>query len=79
MEYNKQNYAGPSGVNMEELLEIQRLLTGEAATPGQPLPQAAILALVLHAQETRRRSGLPLVASASRMIQELTVVFGLMS
>ena len=78
MKYNKQNYAGPSGRNMAELLDIQGFLSGKEVLAGQQTPQAAIAALAQRVQDTRERRGLPLVANASRIIQELTVVFGLM-
>jgi hypothetical protein len=70
MSYSRENYAGPSGINMPELIELQNLLV----TPSEA---ADMIKLVETVQAQRQRSGFALVAQTSRLIQELTVVFQL--
>jgi hypothetical protein len=77
MAYSKDNYAGPSGVNIPELLRIQELLLSQPESADDQRRQMKIAEVVEEAQSRRLRQGFPLVAQSSRIIQELTVVFGL--
>ena len=77
MNYSRKIYAGPSGMNMSELLDIQELLSQPESADDQPL-RTKLAKVVKEVQSRRIRPGLPHVAQSSRVIQELTVVFGLL-
>ena len=77
MAYTREDYASPSGINMPELLRIQQLLLSQSGSTDDQRHQTTLAELVEEIQSRRVRQGLPLVAESSRIIQELTVVFGL--
>jgi hypothetical protein len=77
MAYDRENYASPSGINMPELLRIQELLLSQPGPADDQHQQTTLAGLVEEIQSRRVRQGLPLVSESSRIIQELTVVFGL--
>jgi hypothetical protein len=77
MAYTRENYASASGINMPELLRIQQLLLSQSGSTDDQRDQTTLADLVEEIQSRRVRQGLPLVAESSRIIQELTVVFGL--
>jgi hypothetical protein len=77
MTYSRENYASPSGINMPELLQIQGLLLSQPESDDEQRRRTELAAVVEEVQSGRARQGLPLVAQSSRIIQELTVVFGL--
>jgi hypothetical protein len=68
MSYSRENYAGPSGINMPELIELQNLLSA-------PDRAADAIALVDKVQAQRQRGGLALVAQTARLTQEIAVTF----
>lgn len=75
MNYSVENYFGPSGINMPELLQIRQLLrpvTGDDRHHSNKI--AEIVDLV---QRSRVREGFRLTAEATRIIQRLSVVFQL--
>lgn len=77
MTYSREDYTSPSGINMPELLEIQRLLLSEPGSAEDHRGQTEVAEAVEEVQNRRLRQGFPLVAQSSRIIQELTVVFEL--
>ena len=78
MTYSQENYASPSGINMPELIRIQELLlSAPGSAEDQPL-RKELAEVVREVQNRRLRQGLQLVAESSRIIQEITVVFGLL-
>lgn len=77
---DKENFAGPSGLNLPELLRIQELLELLVSQPesAEAEPQRTeLIDLVEQAQSSRVREGFAIVADSTRIIQELIVVFGL--
>jgi hypothetical protein len=70
MGYTRENYAGSSGINMPELIAIQRLLESTDTA-------WAVVEAVEALQGRRRKEGLALVADATKLMQELSVVFKL--
>jgi hypothetical protein len=77
MTYSRENYASPSGINMPELLQIQGLLISHPEGIDDQQRRTELAQVVEEVQSRRLREGLPLVAQSARIIQELTVVFGL--
>jgi hypothetical protein len=77
MHYDRHNYAGPSGINVPELLQIQERLLSAPESTDEKQHRAQIVRLVAEVQGRRVKGGFPLVGQATRLIQELTVVFGL--
>jgi hypothetical protein len=79
---DKVNYAGPSGINLSELLELEELLDDNnhiIRAMDEATRKEKIKTLVDTIQEKRTRQGLPLVAHAKSVIQQLTVAFRLAS
>lgn len=77
MNYSRENYVSPSGINMPELLDIQELLLLQPESADEQRRRIELAAVVEKVQGGRARQGLQLVAQSSRIIQELTVIFGL--
>jgi hypothetical protein len=74
---SRENYASPSGINMPELLQVQRLLAVHPESIDAEQKRQELVKLAEQVQNRRVRRGLPLVAQSARTIQELIVVFGL--
>ena len=68
MTYSREDYASPSGINMPELLEIQRLLLSQPEPADEQQQRTRLAAIVEKVQSGRAREGLPLVAQSSRII-----------
>ena len=77
MGYSRENYTSQSGINMPELLQIQALLLPTQAADGADQQRTEVARIAEESQRNRVRRGFPLVAEATRIIQELTVVFTL--
>jgi hypothetical protein len=85
--YTEANYAGPSGLNIPELLDLRELLkdkTTEALlTDGTKIPateekrREKAVSLVAKVQEDRDRRGFATAAKAKGVMQELIVAFSL--
>ena len=75
MDLSRENYVSPSGISMPRLLDIQERLKQPDSTHDHR--RSELVTLVKEVQRGRVKPGLPLVADCVRVIQELTVVFGL--
>jgi hypothetical protein len=75
MAYSRENYAGPSGIDMPVLLELERLLKGGEESDPDKTGQIIIGVIDEH-QRTRRRKGLQHATAASAVIQKLLNAFG---
>jgi hypothetical protein len=74
MSSSRENYISPSGINVPELLDIQTLLL---SPPGSTDESRQRITELAETTQRRVKSGFPLVAQGTGLIQELTVVFAL--
>ncbi|MGC1294700.1 MAG: hypothetical protein WA869_06645 [Alloacidobacterium sp.] len=78
MTLDRVNYVGPSGINIQELLDLEKYLDdSHFGAKDIKMRKEEIRKLAAAAQETRLRRGLPLAAETRKVIQELNVVFRL--
>ena len=78
MTYDRVNYTSPSGIGVEELLVLEKLLD-DFQSPGvdDDTRKQELRKLVETAQEKRQKRGFPLAAQTVRVIQKLNVAFRL--
>jgi hypothetical protein len=69
--YDAQNYAGPSGINLPELLEIERAFEAE------PPDRTSIARMARDCQNRRTRDGIQVVGDIRRVVREHTTAFEL--
>jgi len=74
--YDESNFIGPSGVNLNELLDIQKLILNSDEEIDEKT-RKKIIDVVNQAQQKRVRKGLMIAAKANKSIQDLIVGFQL--
>jgi hypothetical protein len=78
MQLDRENYAGPSGLGMSELLELEKLLDdSKAGAKSEATRREEIWMLVNNMQETRERRGLPLGTQVEVLVRDISVAFRL--
>jgi len=75
MGYSSENYAGPSGIHVEELLQIQQHLGGSPKERRDSKIREEIIDLATRCQARRVKHGLQIVHDASGAIQQLSTAF----
>jgi hypothetical protein len=78
MDWDRVNYAGPSGIGVDELLTLERYLDdSEVVGMDDESRKQSIRKLVETAQDRRQKLGFPLAADVIRVTQKLNVAFRL--
>lgn len=77
MALSPENYIGPSGVNMEELIEIRRLLVLNEGELEEKDRRNQIIKLAETCQAKRHKRGLNIVSQASGAMHQLSIAFGI--
>jgi hypothetical protein len=77
MDLDRIDYAGGSGLHMDELLEVERLLDDSRAGAEDAATRKEEIKGLVETMQKRAREGLPLAAEAKGLMLDLTVAFRL--
>ena len=77
MGYDIQDFSGPSGINLKELLQIQNLIEDGNEAGSEEERRMEIIRIAEATQQRRERDGMLITADAKRIAQELVVAFRL--